>query len=227
VGDANTLLLFTFEGSGTTVTDVAGSHNGTLAGTAAARVSGKSGCGKAMSFSASSPISYLQVPDSSHWDLSEGSVDLWIRFDGAASAKEGIASRDANGQANAGHFTIVRMCNGSIMVRLQDTTSVWAQCSAPVNDQAWHHVGVNFGGSGGLKLYVDGTLASRTTSIDCGDSNPWACGSSTSKGIAGNDNPWTIGASSMKSNEGSSEPVNDPLSGRIDSFRISKVRRSF
>jgi hypothetical protein len=205
---------------------VAGNHDGTLKGTAAARVSGKSGCGKALSFSTSSPISYLQVADSSDWDLSEGSVDLWIRFDGAASATEGIASRDANGQTNAGHFTIVRMCNGSIMVRLQDTSSVWAQCSPPVNDQSWHHVGVNFGGSGGLKLYVDGTLASRTASITC-NSNDWACGASTTKGIAGNDNPWTIGASSMKSAEGSSEPVEDPLSGRIDSFRVSKARRSF
>jgi hypothetical protein len=224
--DADTLLLYTFSGSGTTVTDVTGAHPGTLVGSGAKRVAGKAGCGQALELSATTPVSHVLVDDAADWDLSTGSVDLWLTFDQPAGASEGIFSRDASGQTNPGHLTLMRLCNGSLMIRLQDTVDSFVQCSEPVSDKTWHHVGVNFGGNGGLKLYVDGKLAARTTDIVCGTSTT-SCGSSTSNGIAGNDNPWVVGGSIWTSSEGTADPVTLPLNGKVDSFRISKVRRTF
>jgi len=224
--DADTLLLYTFSGSGTTVTDVTGKHPGTLVGSGVARVAGKAGCGQALAFSATTPISHLLVDDSADWDLSTGSVDLWLTFDQAAATNEGSFSRDSSNQANPGHCTLLRMCNGSLMIRLQDTVDSFVQCSEPVSEKTWHHVGVNFGGSGGLQLYVDGKLASRTADIVCGTSTT-SCGSSTGEGIAGNDNPWVVGGSIWSSSEGTADPVTLPLDGKVDSFRISKARRTF
>jgi hypothetical protein len=224
-GDANTVALYTFEGSGSTVTDVAGGHHGKTVGSGLSRVTGMGGCGDAMRFSSTNPISYVEIPNAAAWNLSSGSVDLWVRFDGTG-AVEDILAREANSQANAGHITLSRLCNGSVWVRLQDTSSSWTQCSDPVSAQTWHHVGVNFGGSGGLRLYVGGKQAQRSKSIAC-PGRTFACDSSSSKGIAGNSNPWVLGTGCGKSNEGSALPVSNPLSGRIDSVRISSVRRTF
>lgn len=224
-GDANTIALYTFEGSGGTVTDVAGGHHGKSFGSGLARVPGMSGCGKAMRFSTTNPISFVEIPNSSAWNLSTGSVDLWVRFDGTGTAED-VLARDANSKAQAGHLTLSHLCNGSVMVRLQDTASSWTQCSDPVSAQTWHHVGINFGGSGGLRLYIDGKQATRTASIACGGSTH-SCGSSSSKGIAGNSNPWVLGTGCGKSSEGSALPVSYPMSGRIDSVRISDIRRTF
>jgi len=225
-GDSYTVALFTFEGSGTTVTDVTGKHDGKLVGSGASRVSGKTGCGKAMSFPGATPPAYVEIPDSTDFDLSVGSVDYWVRFDATASGTEGIVSRDASGTTNPGHFSMFRLCDGSLLLRLQDATNSWNQCSDPISTKTWHHVGVNFGGSGGLKFYVDGKLASRTTSIVCG-TDTTTCGDTATAGISGNDNPWVLGAASWTSTEGAATPVKNPLAGRIDSFRISKATRIF
>ena len=119
-----------------------------------------------------------------------------------------------------------RLCNGSLQLRLQDTTNSYSQCSNPISAKIWHHVGVNFGGTGGLKVYVNGTLANRTSSITCG-TTVTTCGDTATVGISGNDNPWVLGAATWQSTEGSATPVNAPLKGQIDSFRLSKSNRSF
>lgn len=224
--DSDTVALYTFSGSGNTVTDLTGMHPGTVVGTGATRVSGKSGCGNAMRFSPTTPVSHVMVPDSTAFDLKQGSVDLWVRFDSAASTNEGILSRDASGTTKSGHLTILRRCNGAISIRLQNTTNEGNVCSKPLSVGAWHHVGVSFGGSQGIKLYVDGTLTNETADIICG-TDTITCGTSVTTGIDGNDNPWVIGASSWNSQEDVSTPVTQPLDGRVDSVRISKVRRSF
>jgi Concanavalin A-like lectin/glucanases superfamily len=225
-GDADTVALYTFEGSGTTVTDSTGKHHGKLVGSGAARVSGKSYCGDAMGFPGSTPEAYVEIPDSTDFDLSKGAVDFWVRFDATASGSEGVFSRDASGTTNAGHITMFRLCNGSLLLRLQSTTNSYHQCSDPITAKSWHHVGVNFGGTGGLTFYVDGTLAGRTASITCGTTVN-TCGAAATVGINGNDNPWVLGAAAWNSTEGAATPVNTPLKGQIDSFRLSKANRSF
>ena len=226
LADGDTVALYTFSGSGTTVAEVTGSHPGAIVGSGPTRVSGKTGCDKAMSFTATSPISYVEVPDSSAWDIKQGSVDLWVRFDQASGTDEGLISRDASGTNEPGHFSILRRCNGAIVARLQSTTGEAQVCSKPLAKDTWYHVGVNFGGSGGLKLYINGTPANQTADIICGTSTI-ACGQSITTGIDGNSNPWVIGASSWNSGDGVATPATLPLRGDLDSVRISKTRRSF
>jgi hypothetical protein len=109
-------------------------------------------------------------------------------------------------------------------------TRVQCQASAPVGQ--WFHVGVNFGKTTGLQLFVDHKQASGTHNITFGGpgyvcSQSRTCGSSSLAGIAGNTNPWVIGASAMQSGEGNGTPATNPLAGAIDEVRISKKPRAF
>jgi len=222
--DPDTLLLYTFSGTGTQVTDATGKHHGTLVGSAA-RGLGAPGCGTAAVFP-NSASDYIEVPDSPDWDLPQGSVDLWVRVDTPTPvAVRGIVSRDADQIAKPGHFSIYQLPDGGIAVRLQRTTNLGAvRCSPPLTLGAWHHVGVNFG-AGGLQLFVDGAPGLRTDSVKAG--LILQCGTSTEQGIEGNDNPWVLGTSSHQSAEGSATPTSYPFDGAIDSFRVSKIRRAF
>ena len=221
--DSDTLLLYTFEGTSSSVADIAGTHQGKLVGGGAARVSGQIGCGNALRFDGTG--SYLTIADSPAWDLAIGSVDLWLRFTNTAGAEEGIVSRDALANAKPGHLLVLRLCDGRILARVQGTSNEGIRCSAPVPHKRWAHVGINFG-SPGLELYVDGVPATFKGPVSCPE-RVWQCGSTFAKGIVGNDNPWVLGGSSGTSGEGQATPVIKPMRGKIDSLRISRVRRSF
>ena len=224
--DPDTLLLYTFSGSGTTVTDVTGKHPGKLVGSSVARVPGSPGCGAAVAFP-NSAAHYIEIADAPAWDLAQGSVDLWVRVDTPSSlAVRGIVSRDADNSVKPGHFSLLQLPDNGIAVRLQHTTNQGAvRCSPPVSFGVWHHVGVNFG-TGGLQLFVDGVVAKRTDQV-IAKSLTLTCGTSSNLGIAGNDNPWVLGASTHQSVEGTATPTSYPFDGAIDSFRISKARRAF
>jgi len=224
--DPDTVALLTFEGSGNTVSDATGKHPGAVVGSGVARVPGQAGCGKAVAFP-NAITDYVTIPDSPDWDLTQGSVDFWVRIDTPSPAGfRGIVSRDANQQALPGHFTVFQLCDGGLAVRLQkDLNDRDVRCSTPVSLGVWHHVGVNFG-PGGLALYIDGVEATRSETLkSC--TFQLQCGTSGDQGLAGNDNPWVLGASSSGSVEGQATPVVYPFDGAIDSFRVSSVRRAF
>ena len=221
--DATTLALFPFEvrqGGGQFLDVTTAGYQATSHGTVQHGGSGKPGCTKAALFDGQG--GYLQIPHDSSFSLIRGSVDLWVRFDNSATA--GIVSKDALGTNETGHITVQRICDGSIAVRKQETNNQsFVQCSAPIPNGTWVHVGVNFG-TGGLELWVDGVKSSRKGTVSC---NGWVCGSSTESGIAGNTNPWVLGGDSMRSGDGKATPVEHPLRGAIDSFRVSSARRNF
>jgi hypothetical protein len=223
--DPDTLLLYTFSGSGTTVTDATGQHHGTIVG-GVARGAGAQGCGKAAVFPKSTS-DYIEVPDAPAWDLSQGSVDLWLRVDTHTTASiRGIVSRDADQIAKPGHLTLYQLPDGGLAVRLQHLSNQGAvRCSPPLALGVWHHVGINWG-AGGLQLFVDGVEALRTDSVYAKPLT-LACGTSSETGIEGNDNPWVLGTGSHQSAEGSALPTSFPFDGAIDSFRVSKTRRAF
>lgn len=139
-------------------------------------------------------------------------------------------SRDASGTVRSGHLGIYRDCQGYIIVRVQraDGPDVYRCSDRPVAPDQWVHLALNFGPPA-LELYVDGSLSTNTSTTavlwDC--STPVACGAPASYGIDGNENPFVLGASSHNSLEGLATPTTRPLSGQIDSFRLSRIRRSF
>jgi hypothetical protein len=223
--DASTVALYTFSGSGKTVTDATGKHHGTIVGTAVSRVSSRAGCGQAIAFSGAT--GYVEIPDASAWDLATGSIDFWLRIDAMPTGgdKAGIISRDALNKALSGHFTLYVTCNGALGARLQTTVASGFACTPVLKTKVWHHVGVNFGG-GPLEIYVDGYMPPSTATISCNKLD-FECGTGTTAGIDGNNNPWTVGVASAASKEDQATPTNDPLTGTIDSLRISSARRAF
>jgi hypothetical protein len=228
--DPQTLVLLRFETNiaGGKIKDSAGVHDGTLSpGAKPTQVNGPAGCGRALQMTG--PI-HIEVPDTTAFHLKQGSVDLWVRFDAAATGQtlETLISRDAAGQQQGGHLSIFRACEGALVARLQSTSQTYYQCTkAAVGAGTWMHVGVNFG-AGGLQLFVDGKLATGTQTVHTsGCTHAAVCGGSTTGGIDGNANPWVIGASSMSSSEGKAEPVDHHLGGALDEVRISSVTRTF
>lgn len=223
--DRGTVMLLTFEGSGSTVTDVAGAHDGELINPSrAARAPGAVGCGDALEFNPSTSFAHVEVADSADWVIGTGSVDFWLRPHATPSWLAGIMGRE-DWASEAGEFVIAQFCNNSIIVRIQSASGGHRVCSDPISNDAWHHVGVNFG-AGGLELFVDGQRATRTQSIVCGGLS-FDCGETTTQGLTARSNPWVIGARTGGSEPGSATPVSDPFEGAIDSVRISTIRRVF
>lgn len=222
--DKDTVALYSFEsvGAGSTIDNIAGNgKDATLQSGQMTLINGPQGCGKAAQFTGQS---YLEIGHEKAFELKEGAVELWVRFDAGGVA--GLVSKDASGQNQSGHLTIYRECNGAIVLRQQTTSQSVRHCSKPVPDGAWIHVAVNFGGAGGMELYVDGVRAQESGKLTCG--GEITCGTATlSTGIAPNKNPWVVAASATGSDDGKATPVSSELVGAIDSLRISKKRRSF
>lgn len=221
--DMSTLVLLTFESStGGVYPNMAGQkHEATLQGGAVTPIPGGIGCGTALQMVAANKA-YLEISHDKDFDLSEGSLDLWVRFDMPGTA--GLISKDAAGTNQDGHLTLYRLCDGGIAVRQQQAGQSYYRCTDPVPDSKWMHIGVNFG-SGGLELFVDGQAGLRASGVACDSSV--TCGGTLAKSIAPNKNPWVIGASSVGSDDGDAEPVSSHLQGVIDSVRISKKPRVF
>jgi hypothetical protein len=219
--------------NGTQVPEETGNHPGTVTGGTAQLVAGAPGCGQGLSIPAGlDGQPYVVVPYAPEWQLPQGSVDFWVRFD-TLDKTQGIIGRDSLGEQTSGHLTLFRACDGALVVRLQRGVSEGIRCSQPVPDGVWLHVGVNFGGAAGLQLFVDGTPATRTGTViyskhgvtTC--AHEMTCGTNVSGGIDGNSNPWVIGAISFASTEGTTDQISHHLGGTIDALRISATPRSF
>jgi len=223
---ASDLVHFAFDGDdgASMLTDATGSANAIVRGGTASLVAGPTGCGQALSFATGVEA---VIPDSPRWDLDEGSIDLWVwRPTGRPAPWAGIISRDAGGSAFPGHFSIYVANDGRIVARLQNGGDFTLCSVAPLPEESWHHIGVNFG-PGGFELWLDGVQEEGTGVLPMFPSDCSTGTSSITAGIAGNDNPWLIGANTATGGEGvadSSEPFTD---GAIDHLRISDSRRDF
>lgn len=232
--DNRTLALFDFEGlSGNkTLIDKVGTQDGLIMQPLfVTRKPGMPGCGQALVFSATSTKSATaQIPDHKLWQLPDGSLDLWVRFDTFNDRPMGVVAKDAIGMS-AGHLLLVRNCNGRLIVRFQSNTQQVYRCSNVVNLDTWVHVGINFG-KGGLALFVNGVKSDPKTTAEWADNctgSPLTvpCGEAFTLGLASNTNPWILGGLSKNAKAGTTTNVISPLSGAIDSLRISDSPRAF
>lgn len=228
------VLLYSFDevpAFTTTVADARERHPGVARpeGAIIDRAPSREDCGLAIRFTDGS---YLEVASSEEFNLSSGSLDFWVSASPAVDRQgmEGLVSRDASGTANPGHIGIYRNCEGYLMVRMQRTGApdVYRCSDRPLPAGQWFHVGLNFGAPE-VELYVDGTLSTNTstTTVRWNCSTPVPCGAPSTYGIDGNENPLVLGTSTHNSAEGLATPVSAPFRGLIDSFRLSRSRRSF
>ena len=232
--DATTIALYTFDadGGGTSITDASGVHHGTMTGGTVELTAGPDGCDDALLLPDTGDV-FAQIPSADELQLERGSVELWVRPHApAATAIQGVISRDALNTDMPGHLSLWFMPDRRIVARLQNPDGEAHLCSnEPVDLDRWAHVGMNFGPEG-FELWVDGTRATYTEDIvvNPGSTPPnvTRCGGGTVRGIAGNDNPWVLGASSGGSMEGSAEPTNGHFrGGAIDHLRVASDRREF
>jgi hypothetical protein len=195
---------YTFDG---TLADATGRHPGAAVGTGLSYVPGA--LGQAVRIP-DTGAAYVRVEDAPAFDLPAGRIELRFRFGAGAPAEDlGLVSRDAVNSATDGHFSVRLGHDRRVVVRIQRMSNPTIQayrCTAlPVAPDAWHRVELSFGPAG-LRLTVDGALATGTSWTDIGGGVS-DCTAAWTRGIAGNDNPLIIGALTVTSAEGTGMPV--------------------
>jgi Ca2+-binding RTX toxin-like protein len=146
---------------------------------------------------------YVEIADAPSWQLPDGTVQLWFNPDDV-SGRQGLIGRDADLQAQDGHFSLY-LQDDDLVFRIQDTsTSNVYTVADSVTAGDWHHVAVSFGADG-VEVFLDGELVV---------SDPF------SGGIDGNSNPWVIGALNWSSAEGANDSLHSFFDGRIAEVAI-------
>src|SRR6188768_3174023 len=119
--DATTVALYSFETSVTA--DTTTRHDATMIGTVDKT---PGACLTGASFAGGT---YLLVPDSSAFDLPEGSIELFARVVNPLGGQQALLSRDAGNQDLDGHLTIGVAPSGQLIVRLQRIDRTVLRCT--------------------------------------------------------------------------------------------------
>lgn len=168
---------------------------------------------------------------------STAALDFWFRLEEPISRVQALISRDALGQEDGGHLTLLLLPKGSgqrdsdlLVLRLQgadanvESDKVTILCASAPSPDVWHHVGVNVGG-GAPELFVDGVAAKLDESAGNFSGRPCSY-VGTETGLEGNDLPWIVGASAIVSC-GDDGPYIDPFVGDIALLRFHEQRRDY
>ncbi|MEL7459745.1 MAG: LamG-like jellyroll fold domain-containing protein [Pseudomonadota bacterium] len=201
------LINLNFEdgASGTASDDAANGLDGIYQNGAAAGGTGWDGSGTGVVLDGTNQ--YVEIPDDPAFQLANGTIS--IRFNAADIAADGndaLFSRDSSSFDGGGHVRAVVAGDGSVSVRIQDTSKSYTLNSGPgqITDGQWHHVALSFGDKG-LTLYIDGEVADA---------------SSYTGGIAGNTEPWTLGADQQSSGDGVANALINHFNGQLDEFAV-------
>jgi len=197
------------ETTGLTADDPAGSHDGIYQnGTVLAEEAGPLNGGGTSAPHFDGVNDYVEAATDASFNLPAGTFQIWMKSDAFGVDPRALASSGSDGNVAGSFFLALNDGDkGQMVFRLQDGTSnkfVWTDLNVIAPDQ-WHHVAVTWG-SGGMKIYVDGTLSntSETTS-----------GADYTGGVAFTGDPITIGASQMFSAPGQAEPTDRFFKGNL------------
>ena len=175
-------------------------HNSTTLG-----VSGK--FNKAGDFDGSDD--YIEILHHKNYDTQNITWECWFKAD-STYGTDYLFSKDATGYGTGGHFAVYRS-SSDLYVRSQTSSTDKTQAfGVSISTGTWYHVAVVLG-SGGMKLFFDGTLK-------------YSSGSWT-QGWDGNRQPIIIGANAAASGECQSNNLDSYWKGRICEMRISNTRR--
>ncbi|MCG8508492.1 MAG: PA14 domain-containing protein, partial [Rhodospirillales bacterium] len=190
-------------GSGT-ATDEQAVSNGTYNGP----IGGSTGHdGTAPEFDGSDD--YIEISHHNAYLLDHGTVSFWFRSDNL-SGEHGLLSKDSSGYDNGGHLHIYTD-GAQLKAQLGSTTANHAVSSASVlSTGTWYHVALTWG-TGGVRLYLNGSLV---------DSETYYGGTGTTSGGSGNYEPIVLGADATGSGDTAATPLDDYFDGRIDDVRI-------
>lgn len=221
--DGDTVALYTFDGA--LGADSSGNHPGTV------RMNVTQTPGRCGSGAARFDTGYILVPDSPELDLATGSIELFAHLSTTVPPQnEALITRDADGSAVDGHFTILVTPGNELISRLQIGGLNYYRCAAGFPRGRWVHIGLSFGGSAqqGYRLWLDHAEAVESAATLAGSAID--CTGTTTAGIAGTDNTLVIGGSNARSTpEGTTDPTIDQyvLGGELDHIHIRSSWRAF
>ena len=200
------------ETSGTIAYDSIGANHGTYGSQMNYGLAGTDGT--AAEWDTDSDVSdmVVEIPHSSDFLINDGTIQFWFYAYGLSSYHN-LLSKDSSGYDDGGHISIF-LYYDEVGLRIQSTSSstyLYTNSVASVN--TWHHVAVTFG-SGGLRIYVDGTLQAVSS---------YTGGLGTNAGGTGNTEPFAVGASTQSSGNGTISPYSTQNYGRMDSLAIYDV----
>ncbi|MEL7149604.1 MAG: LamG-like jellyroll fold domain-containing protein, partial [Pseudomonadota bacterium] len=203
------VILMTFEDNADTFAadETLNAHGGIYQGGATPSVPGWNGDGTAVGLDGDDD--YVEIPDSSDFDLDAGTVALRFNAD-TLSGTQALVSRDSAYYDGGGHFRLVVTSNGTVQLRIQDESHS-CYLNSPAGTVApgeWHHVAISFGPDG-LEMFVDGTSVATH---------------SYTGGLAGNDEPWTLGADQWQSGNAIADNLKNFFEGALDEFTLYDVQ---
>ena len=192
------------EFSGTNASDSVGGFDGTYQNGVTLRNSGAMVGSMAAQFDGSND--HVEIPHNDIFLLDDGTFAFWFK-PSSASGEQGLLSKDSNGYDTGGHLRIW-LHNDHVHVRLQDDEDSYEIQSggSTVSTNAWCHVAFTFG-SGGMKLYVNGTLE---------DTDSYSGGMGSTSGDIGNFEPMAIGVETHNTGDLTLSGWHLPFSGLID-----------
>jgi len=109
---------------------------------------------------------YITIPNSSAWNLADGSIQLWMNTD-VISGSQTLISRDSAG-ANEGDFFLDVTGNGGLEFRVQGTGGgTLTTAGSLIGAGSWHQVTLTFG-TNGAEIWLDGTRVGYDAAITNG-----------------------------------------------------------
>ncbi|MCB0257433.1 MAG: hypothetical protein KDI55_27230, partial [Anaerolineae bacterium] len=197
------------ESGTTTAVDLVGGHNGTYKNISS--VGGTSGPFDDIATNATDfdgYNDYVVIPNSSDFTMSQGTIQLWFNSDDATQPNDALISMNDSGSYgdpyDAGNFTLY-VHNGQLFVYIESGSQRYEIYGGSVTSNEWHNVAFSFG-SGGMQLYLDGTLVG---------SNAYTGGIGNSR-----NNPLVIGASTYNSSAGGTSGLDHYFNGSIAEVAI-------
>ena len=133
---------------------------------------------------------YIEVPNSSDFDMSEGTFHAWFKVDSFDGTDHTILSMDSSGTDGGSMYLAVDSNRQDLEFYIEDpagpstgygnNSHVITSANGSITEGAWHQVSVSFGPNG-MSMYLDGNLVasdSYTGGIGNADDEPITIGAS-------------------------------------------------
>ncbi|MCH7476346.1 MAG: hypothetical protein IIA27_17010, partial [Gemmatimonadetes bacterium] len=204
------------ETSGTVAADTNASHDGTYSNGVTLNQAGAcTNTATAVHFNGETGGQYVVIPHHDDYLLDNGTISLWANIDMLPNTdsepEHALFSKDSTGFDTGGHVDIRVLSGGTIEVRMQSATTSYLVTGTAITATEWFHLAFSWG-AGGMKLYIDGTLAA---------TDPYTGGLGTTSGGIGNYEAIVLGASQFTSDpDFGITPLRRWMQGYLDDVRI-------
>lgn len=198
-------------------------ENQTLLRTDGATTGPDGTAGSALIFDGEDDFAYVNHDDA--FEVSQGTIALWVRPDNLDGGKEIFLSKDAFNTGDGGHFRLGHGEDGRLFLRTAPgdggANTSWISNDAVFSEGNWSHVAVSYTADGVI-VYVDGVPigADAWTAVEGDVAAP---NDFTGYFMLQNEEPWVLGADTSKTKRNDSaqefgiddEDLGSPFEGAL------------